>query len=175
MAKYDPLGKYFEGHPGDEITLSFQELERILDAKLPPSAYNYRAWWANEKVGVHVSAKAWMGAAWKVDTVNQSEHWVRFVRQGATTKMQSESFQSQDHKETMFTANRPNKTVVIHKPECREIPKEGLDACGCGNTGGRGNQRWWCERHITAEKVDEFMNGRHWAILMCDVCFREKD
>jgi len=177
MNKYDPLKNYLLSLPDhqDETTLSFKELERILGANLPPSAYKYRAWWGNDKSSVHVNARAWMGAGWLVDAFNLSEHWVRFVRQGATTKMQSESFQSQYHKETMFTANRPNKTVVIHKPECYKIPWNELGSCGCGDTGGGNNQRWYCERHSTVEKVDEFMNGRHWAILFCDLCFREKD
>jgi len=74
-----------------------------------------------------------MGAGWMVENFKMKEEWVRFVCQGATTKMQSEFFQSQYHKEAMFTANRPNKTVVIHKPGCRVIPWAELKPCGCGD------------------------------------------
>ncbi len=63
-----------------EITLSFDQVEKIIGAELPPSAFQHSAWWSNEKNGVHVSAHAWMGAGWKVDGVNQKAHWVRFVR-----------------------------------------------------------------------------------------------
>jgi hypothetical protein len=70
-----------------------------------------------------------------------------------------------------FSANNPVKTVTIHKEECRRIPKSKLDACGCGDTGVLGNQRWWCEKDITADKIDAFMNHRHWAFLLCDECF----
>lgn len=73
----------------------------------------------------------------------------------------------------VYTANRPNKTLVIHKPSCRVIPKEGLRACGCGDRGELGNQRWYCEEHISLDAVNEFMRGRFWAILLCDLCFRE--
>ena len=52
------------------------------------------------------------------------------------------------------------------------IPRDKLQPCGCGDTDEHGNQRWFCETHITREAVDEFMNGRFWAILMCDLCFR---
>jgi len=71
-----------------------------------------------------------------------------------------------------YTVNRPNKTLVIHKPDCRMIPKVKLKPCGCGDTGELGNQRWYCEAHITRKAVDEFMHHRFWAILMCDICFR---
>jgi hypothetical protein len=53
------------------------------------------------------------------------------------------------------------------------IPWDELKPCGCGPTGKSGNQYWFCEKHITHEAVDEFMDGRFWAILICDVCFRE--
>jgi hypothetical protein len=71
-----------------------------------------------------------------------------------------------------YSANRPNKTLVIHKPDCRVIPYTKLSHCGCGETGEQGNQRWFCEEHITRNSVDEFMHDRFWAILICDLCFQ---
>ena len=75
--KYTPLEKYLRDLPGGEreITLSFEQIERILNDRLPPSAYEYWAWWANEKEGNHVNARAWahlrlrpvqVNAGWKV-------------------------------------------------------------------------------------------------------------
>jgi hypothetical protein len=48
--KYTPLEKYLRDLPEGqrEITLRFEQIERILNDKLPPSAYEYWAWWANE-------------------------------------------------------------------------------------------------------------------------------
>ncbi|OGO26184.1 MAG: hypothetical protein A2136_08250 [Chloroflexi bacterium RBG_16_54_11] len=81
MAKYDPLNEYLSNLSGkNEITLSFEQVEKIIQAELPYSAYNHRAWWSNEEHGVHVSAKAWMGAGWRVETVNQKDCWVKFIR-----------------------------------------------------------------------------------------------
>ncbi len=82
MAKYDPLKEYLSSLPPkqNDVTLTFEQLERIIYAKLPHSAFVHRAWWSNERNGVHVSAHAWMGAGWMVETVNQRENWVRFVR-----------------------------------------------------------------------------------------------
>jgi hypothetical protein len=73
----------------------------------------------------------------------------------------------------VYTANSPDKTLTIHKEGCRWIPREKLQSCGCGPTGKLGNQFWWCEQHFTLDQIDEFMNHRHWAVLMCDVCFKE--
>ena len=81
--KYDPLEKYLRSLPvsQEELTLSFEAIEQILNDRLPPSAYEHRAWWGNQKQGTHVEAIAWMDAGWMVDTVDFKEKWVRFVRQ----------------------------------------------------------------------------------------------
>ncbi|MBE7435437.1 MAG: hypothetical protein HS100_16095 [Anaerolineales bacterium] len=65
----------------NEVTLSFEQVERIIGNTLPPSAYKYQAWWANSR-GSHVEAEAWLNAGWRVETVNLREKWVRFVRAG---------------------------------------------------------------------------------------------
>jgi hypothetical protein len=69
----------------------------------------------------------------------------------------------------IYTANHPNITLVIHKPDCRVIPWGKLNSCGCGDTGEHGNQRWFCETHITRKAVDEFMNGR-FGLSCCAIC-----
>lgn len=81
--KYSPLEHCLRDLPENQrkITLSFEQIERILNDKLPPSAYGYQAWWANEKEGNHVNARAWANAGWKVDTLNLEKKWVRFIRQ----------------------------------------------------------------------------------------------
>ncbi|MBL0348664.1 hypothetical protein [Candidatus Villigracilis affinis] len=51
--KYAPLEHHLRGLPASqkEATLSFEQIEGILNDKLPPSAYQYLAWWANQKEG----------------------------------------------------------------------------------------------------------------------------
>ena len=80
--KYTPLERYLQDLPANqkEVALSFEQIESIIKAKLPPSAYGYQQWWENEKEGNHVNARAWANAGWKVDTVNFSQKWARFVR-----------------------------------------------------------------------------------------------
>jgi len=81
-AKYTPLEHYLTDLPISQrdVTLSFAQIERILNDKLPLSAMQYRPWWSNEAEGSHVQARAWLDAGWKVDTVNFNGKWVRFLR-----------------------------------------------------------------------------------------------
>jgi len=80
--KYDPLFDHLKSYnPNErEVTLSFEQIEKIISAKLPYSAHTYQAWWANDTDGRHVNAKAWMDAGWRVYTVNLSHQWVTFRR-----------------------------------------------------------------------------------------------
>lgn len=72
----------------------------------------------------------------------------------------------------IYSANRPNRTLTIHKDGCKHIPnKQGMKPCGCGITSNQGNQQWWCETHICRSNVDVFMNNRFWSILVCDQCY----
>ena len=83
MSKYDPLGDFLKDLSLSiaEKTLTFGEIENILGFKLPDSAYNHRAWWANpSSTDDHPYAQSWLAVNWKVETVNQSEKWVRFQR-----------------------------------------------------------------------------------------------
>jgi len=80
--KYYPLQQYLANLATNkrDVTLSFLQVDKIINAKLPPSASNHRAWWSNEQHGQHSNAHAWVNAGWKVDTVDQRQKWVRFVR-----------------------------------------------------------------------------------------------
>jgi hypothetical protein len=80
--KYTPLEHYLRDLPESQkaVTLGFDEIERIINAKLPPSAYGYQQWWENEKEGNHVNARSWSNAGWKIDTLNLKKSWVRLIR-----------------------------------------------------------------------------------------------
>ena len=59
MNDYHPLYKYFEAASNDVITLHFQEIEQLIGAKLPMSAYKYVQWWSNSNTKAHPHSKAW--------------------------------------------------------------------------------------------------------------------
>jgi hypothetical protein len=81
--KYTPLYNYLKNleTTKNEITLSFKKIEEIINDKLPYSARNHTAWWANEQEGNHVHAHAWMNAGWKVDSLDLTREVVRMIRQ----------------------------------------------------------------------------------------------
>jgi hypothetical protein len=80
--KYAPLENYLRGLPirQREVTMSFEQIEGILNDSLPLSATNHRAWWSNG-TDSRVEAHAWLNAGWKVDSVNSNKKWVRFRRE----------------------------------------------------------------------------------------------
>jgi pSer/pThr/pTyr-binding forkhead associated (FHA) protein len=82
--KYTPLEKYLRDLPEsqNEVTLGFEQIESILNDKLPASAYEYPQWWENEKEGNHVNARAWANAGWKIESLDFIKKWVKLVRVG---------------------------------------------------------------------------------------------
>jgi hypothetical protein len=80
--KYAPLEYYLRDLPESqrEVTLDFEQIERILNDKLPASAYESRAWWEHEKEGNHVNRRAWSNAGWKMEGLDVNDEWVKFVR-----------------------------------------------------------------------------------------------
>jgi hypothetical protein len=82
--KYTPLENYLRDLPENqtEVMLGFEQIERILNGKLPASAYEYRQWWDNKKEGNHVNTRSWSNAGWKVESLDFTEKWVKFVRAG---------------------------------------------------------------------------------------------
>lgn len=57
--KYSELRKHLENAGPTDVTLDFDRIDQLVDG-LPPSAYRYAAWWANDRT--HVQAKAWLDA-----------------------------------------------------------------------------------------------------------------
>jgi hypothetical protein len=80
--KYTPLENYLRDLPESqrEVSLGFEQIEIILDAKLPPSAYEDRRWWDHETEGNHVNKRAWANAGWKVESVDFNRKRARLVR-----------------------------------------------------------------------------------------------
>jgi len=56
MKKYDPLKKYLLESNKSELTLTYKEIEEIINEKLPPSAYKYQSFWCKGKTHVWMIA-----------------------------------------------------------------------------------------------------------------------
>lgn len=71
--KYHPLFEHLLFSGQGRMTMTFAEIEAILNARLPPSARQRAEWWSNSASG-HSQARAWLRANYRaadIDLVNQ--------------------------------------------------------------------------------------------------------
>ncbi len=61
----------------DRLDLSFEQIEQILGAPLPPSARKHQAWWSNTG---HAHARAWKDAGFKTTFAGTPPSHIAFVR-----------------------------------------------------------------------------------------------
>ena len=89
--KYAPLRSFFEKLSVSKrhVSLRFDEIEEILNARLPKSAFEYREWWANQSYGSQ--APSWRDAGFMVDGVDLKRKLVRF-RRDAEPKAKEKAF-----------------------------------------------------------------------------------
>lgn len=78
MSKYTPLLNYLSKLQNEKITLTYKDMERIINNRLPPSAYQYHAWWKNWR-GSHVQAYAWLDAGYQTLNIDLG-NTVTFVK-----------------------------------------------------------------------------------------------
>jgi len=81
MSKYDALTDALQNRPGSHWPVSFKEIEAVINASLPHSAYNYPAWWSNNP-SKNVMTKAWLDAGWKTCDVDVPGQKVTFRKTG---------------------------------------------------------------------------------------------
>jgi hypothetical protein len=77
--KYEPLTEFLRRQPGSVVRMSFDEIERVIGAKLPPSATHHRAWWSNNGEN-NVMTKAWKDAGFESEDVDMKGRRVAFRR-----------------------------------------------------------------------------------------------
>jgi hypothetical protein len=96
--KYAGLKSYLASQRQPRIRLSFAEVARRAGVRLPGSAYDHPAWWANDSKS-HVQAKAWLEAGYKTENVDLAAQSVEFVRaepgRRGVREMQQTEFQHQ--------------------------------------------------------------------------------
>jgi hypothetical protein len=80
MGKYDPLREHLKAAP-QPARMTFEQIEGIV-GRLPPSAYEHRAWWANSRS--HPNAVAWLDAGRLVDEVSLERGYVVFSKTPAS-------------------------------------------------------------------------------------------
>jgi DNA-binding XRE family transcriptional regulator len=81
QSKYQPLLEHLRRVDADEVVMTIDEIERVLDERLPPSARTQRAWWSNRRKGA-VQAQAWMGAGYHVEEIDLDAGRITFRKPG---------------------------------------------------------------------------------------------
>ena len=80
--KYDPMKKFLSEH---QVILSFEQVRLLTtDGKLPEASTKYRAWWGNEMNARHRQCWGWLGAGYKVTSVDLKRKTVTFRPKVAT-------------------------------------------------------------------------------------------
>lgn len=77
---YAGLAVFLNAQPSQisSKTLSFDEVENIIQYKLPKSARAHRAWWANNPS--HPQAAQWLDVGWRAQSINMNNERVTFAR-----------------------------------------------------------------------------------------------
>jgi len=77
--KYAPLFRFFLNAPGEELVMSFSQMEDALGGKLPPSARKHRPCWANSQVSL--LGRVWLRAGWRLAEIDLEDEVASFERQ----------------------------------------------------------------------------------------------
>lgn len=88
MSKYDPLRFYLEGLRSEQWRATFDKIEKVLGFRLPASARDHPAWWANENETEtrHPQKLAWVKARWRTANLNLIGETIEFVRERETAR-----------------------------------------------------------------------------------------
>lgn len=76
--KYRYLSDYLHNVTEDGVRLTFDEIEQIIKEKLPSSAYQHRAFWANTES--HSIAISWMSVGYRTVDVDLANRYVVFEK-----------------------------------------------------------------------------------------------
>jgi hypothetical protein len=85
-SKYQPLTRHLRAQRADVVRMKFADIERVIGAKLPPSADHNRAYWSNNGSN-SVMTKAWLAAGFRSEQVDLAARTLVFrrVEQGAAS------------------------------------------------------------------------------------------
>ena len=80
--KYRALTDYLTNTAKDQVQLSFAEIEQILGFKLPSSAREHRAFWANTTT--HSIALSWLNCGYETEVVDLTHETIIFGKKHGT-------------------------------------------------------------------------------------------
>ena len=77
MSKYEPLATHLRNAEQDTVPMTFADIEQVIGATLPSSAYKHRAWWSNNPSN-SVITHAWLAAGYKTANVDMAGRTLEF-------------------------------------------------------------------------------------------------
>ena len=89
MGKYEPLGQFLRKQKRNRIPMTFVEIERVLNAKLPASK-NSRAFWSNNPDN-NVMTRIWVEAGFETEDVSPQSKSLVFHRKKSSNNKPSKS------------------------------------------------------------------------------------
>jgi CBS domain-containing protein len=91
---YAPLSAHLKNQDfkTTSVQMTFLEIERLLGKKLPASAFEYRAWWANDSS--KPQSAAWLDEGWRTVAINMNERQLTFIRTSERAHAFIEFFES---------------------------------------------------------------------------------
>lgn len=88
MHKYAPLSSFLKAKNFDQVPMTFAEIEKLIDDRLPASARKHRAWWSNNPNN-SVITKAWLDAGYVTKDVDLAREKLVFHRAQKSEKQTS--------------------------------------------------------------------------------------
>lgn len=81
-SKYDPLETFLRSRIEESVTMTFDDVARVIGSRLPAAAHDHRAWWGNNPTN-HVHAAAWLRAGFESAQVDMVARTLVFRRRAA--------------------------------------------------------------------------------------------
>ena len=79
MTKYAALEDHLRNSGRDAVSMTFADIERVIGADLPPSAFKHRPWWSNNPSN-SVITNSWLKAGYKTEKVDMADKKLVFVK-----------------------------------------------------------------------------------------------
>ena len=79
MSKYAPLADHLRDLGQESVPMTFADIEKVIGAKLPQSAFTHRAWWSNNPTN-NVMTRAWLEAGYTTAEVNMAAQTLVFLK-----------------------------------------------------------------------------------------------
>ena len=79
MTKYEPLKHHLRDSGRPHVPMSFEDIEKVIGAELPPKASKQRTWWSNNPTN-NVMTMAWLAAGYESVHVDMTNRKLVFRR-----------------------------------------------------------------------------------------------